>query len=433
MRQRGDDSPQPGLRPVPVAMVASRILYLAGCALVAPSLAGCAADGQDSAPFTTVEEISSPAPPGSAQPNLVAAGERVYLSWLEPQGEEHALRLAVRESGSWSEPRSVARGPNFFVNWADFPSVAVLPGGTLAAHWLVRSGPRSYDYDVHIALSRDGGDSWTQPVVPHRDGTHSEHGFVSLFPAPQGDLAAVWLDGRETVAGGDGNDGHGSGGSMTLRYATLTAAGTLGPEVLLDDRTCECCQTAAAVTSRGAVVVYRDRSPEEIRDIYLVRQTGGGWSQPQPVHRDGWEITGCPVNGPAVAAAGEQVAVAWFTAAQEIPRVQVAFSDDAGASFESPIRVDDGDPAGRAAVVLLDDGSALVSWLERIGDDAAVRVRRVPRHGESAPAVTIAASSAVRASGFPRMLRVGDEVIFAWTDPGETGGVRVSTARLRAF
>ncbi|HEV2129534.1 MAG TPA: sialidase family protein [Longimicrobiaceae bacterium] len=415
-------------------MVASRTLYHAGCALVALSLAGCTAGGQESAPFTTVEEISSPAAPGSAQPNLAAAGQRVYLSWLEPQGEEHALRLALRENGSWSQPRTVARGANFFVNWADFPSVAVLPDGALAAHWLVRSGPRSYDYDVHIALSADGGRSWSQPVVPHRDGTHSEHGFVSLFAAAQGGLAAAWLDGRETVpAEGDGRDGHGSGGSMTLRYTTLSAAGALGPEVLLDDRTCECCQTAAAVTSSGPVVVYRDRSPEEVRDIYLVRYTGGTWSQPQPVHRDGWEITGCPVNGPAIAAAGEQVAVAWFTAAQESPRVQIAFSEDAGASFGSPIRVDDGDPAGRAAVALLDDGSALVSWLERVGEDAAVRVRRVQRQGESGAAVTIAASSSARASGFPRMLRVGDEVIFAWTDPGESGGVRVSAARLRDF
>ncbi|CAN5840701.1 hypothetical protein BH23GEM7_BH23GEM7_01210 [soil metagenome] len=415
-------------------MFASRTTYHAGCAIAVLILAGCAADSRESTPFTTLEELASPAAPASAQPSLAAVGDRVYLSWLEPQGEEHALRVAVREGESWSEPHTVARGTNFFVNWADFPSLAALPDGTLAAHWLVRSGPRSYDYDVHIALSPDGGRSWSRPAVPHRDGTQSEHGFVSLFAAPQGGLGAVWLDGRETAAtAGAEHDGHGSGGSMTLRFTTLGPDGGLGPEVLLDERTCECCQTAAAVTSRGPVVVYRDRSPEEIRDIYLVRHRGGAWSEPRPVHRDGWEITGCPVNGPAIAAAGDDVAVAWFTAAQESPRVQVAFSDDAGESFGAPIRVDDGDPVGRAGVVLLDDGSALVSWLERIGEDGAVQVRRVRRQGESGPPITIAASSAARASGFPRMLRVGNEVIFAWTDPGESGGVRVTAARLRDF
>lgn len=416
-------------------MLASRILR-SRYALVALCVAGCAGERQErpSTPLTAVEELSSPAAPGSAQPNLAAAGERVYLSWLEPQGEEHALRFSVLEDGSWSAPLTVARGANFFVNWADFPSLVALLDGTLAAHWLVRNGPRSYDYDVHIALSSDGGRSWSPAVVPHRDGTHSEHGFVSLFHAPEGELGAVWLDGRETVtAEAEGHEGHGSGGSMRLQYTTVRADGALGPEVLLDDRTCECCQTAAAVTAQGPVVVYRDRSPEEIRDIYVVRRTGGSWSQPKPVHRDGWEINGCPVNGPAIAAAGDRVAVAWFTAAQEWPRVQVAFSEDAGASFGSPLRVDDGDPVGRASVVWLDDGSVLVSWLERSGEDAAVRVRRVQRGGESGPPVTVAASSAARASGFPRMLRVGDEVIFAWTDPGPTGGVRISAARLRDF
>lgn len=415
-------------------MFASIISRRIGYALIVLILAGCAADTRQSTPFAAFEELSSPAAPGSAQPNLAAVGDRVYLSWLEPQGEEHALRFAVRERGSWSEPHTVAQGANFFVNWADFPSLAALPDGMLAAHWLVRSGPRSYDYDVHIALSTDGGRSWSRPAVPHRDGTQSEHGFVSLFTAPQGGLGAVWLDGRETAAApGAEHDGHGGGGSMTLRFTTLGTAGELGPEVLLDERTCECCQTAAAVTSRGPVVVYRDRSPAEIRDIYLVRYSGGAWSEPRPVHRDGWEITGCPVNGPAIAAAGDEVAVAWFTAAQESPRVQVAFSDDAGDSFGAPIRVDDGDPVGRASVLLLDDGSALVSWLERIGEDGAVQVRRVRRQRESGPSITIAASSAARASGFPRMLRVGDEVIFAWTDPGESGGVRVTAARLRDF
>ncbi|NIQ55302.1 MAG: hypothetical protein GWN85_18040 [Gemmatimonadetes bacterium] len=34
-----------------------------------------------------------------------------------------------------------------------------------------------------------------------------------------------------------------------------------------------------------------------------------------------------------------------------------------------------------------------------------------------------------RASGFPRMVRVGDEVLFAWTLTGPAGGVRVAAAR----
>lgn len=395
---------------------------------------GCAADPIERAPVEDLRELAAPVGAGSGQPNLFAVGERVYLSWIEPEGEEsHALRFAVWEGGYWSAAHTIARGSDFFVNWADFPSLSALSDGTLAAHWLVRSGSRSYDYDVHLALSRDSGRSWGGSLVPHRDGTQSEHGFVSLFPWSDGSLAAAWLDGREMAGGEEAHDGHGGPGAMTLRHTTLSAAGELGPEVVLDERTCECCQTAAAITSRGPVVVYRDRSPEEVRDISVVRHAEGRWSEPRPVHQDGWQITGCPVNGPAVAAEGERVAVAWFTAAQEEPRVLLAFSDDAGGTFGAPARVDDGDPVGRVAVLLLEDGSALVSWLESVGEGAEVRVRRIAPDGGRGPAATVASSSAARASGFPRMVRMGEQLVFAWTQPGDPGSVQVAAARLAAF
>jgi hypothetical protein len=154
-----------------------------------------------------------------------------------------------------------------------------------------------------------------------------------------------------------------------------------------------------------------------------------------PVHRDGWRIDACPVNGPAVSASGRRVAVAWFTAANDSARVKVAFSDDAGATFGAPVRVDDGNPAGRVDVELLADGSALVTWIERTGaDDAAVRARRVSGTAtEPGTAMTIASSSAERASGFPRTAVSGDHVIFAWTVPGTPSEVRVARTQVSAF
>ncbi len=143
--------------------------------------------------YPQIRELPSPAGPGSGQPNLaVAADGRAYLSWIEPLGDERfALRFSVRDTNGWSAPRAIAEGSNWFVNWADFPSLLALPDGSLAAHWLVRSGPGSYAYDVNIARSFDGGKTWGKPIVPHRDGTPTEHGFVSMFAAPNGGLAAV--------------------------------------------------------------------------------------------------------------------------------------------------------------------------------------------------------------------------------------------------
>jgi hypothetical protein len=328
----------------------------------------------------------------------------------------------------------VAEGENWFVNWADFPSVIALADGSLAAHWLVKSGPGTYAYDVNISRSKDGGKTWGRPAVPHTDGTRTEHGFVSLMPLDAGRLGAVWVDGRETK---DVKEGHGENEplpvSMQLRYAALGAAGKLSDEAVLDGRICECCQTSAALTSEGPIAVYRDRSQEEVRDIYFVRRQGDGWSEPRPVHADGWQINGCPVNGPSVAADGRRVAVAWYTEAGDSPRVQLAFSGDAGASFGPPVRVDDGEAMGRVDVVMLADGSTLVCWMAGGAEGGANKVRRVGTDGTLGPVAVIARTNVSRSSGFPRMARLGDTVYFAWTQFGKPSQVHTATADVSAF
>ena len=62
---------------------------------------------------------------------------------------------------------------------------------------------------------------------------------------------------------------------MALMYTTILPNGTLGAEVQIDKRVCECCQTSATATPDGLLVVYRDRSQDEIRDIALVRYSNG--------------------------------------------------------------------------------------------------------------------------------------------------------------
>lgn len=416
-----------------------RIAALALLAFAA-HVPGCA-----EAPDSRITTTSVGAGTGAAEPNLaVAADGGVIASWLEPAGEgAHALRFARRgDDGAWGDPRTIAAGEHWFVNWADFPSVLPLSGDTLAAHWLVRSGPGTYAYDVVMALSSDGGASWSEPFTPHTDGTQTEHGFVALFPAPAGGLGAVWLDGRE-MGGGHGEaaadagdrpaedaaaaGGHGTG-AMTLRYARFEdTGGEPLDEALLDDRTCDCCQNDAIRVGDAVVVAYRDRSPDEVRDIAIRRGTVDGWEPSRIVHADGWRIPACPVNGPAIAAAGDRVAVAWFTAAQDTPRVLVAFSADAGRSFGPPIRVDGGAPEGRVDIQFVDGESAAVSWLERTADGADVRVRRVGPDGSAGAPVVITRTGAERASGFPRFVVAGDELVFAWTRVGDPSTVLAAT------
>jgi hypothetical protein len=251
---------------------------------------------------------------------------------------------------------------------------------------------------------------------------------VSMWGAGEGGVALVWLDGRNTGGGQGGHDGHGTG-AMTLRHGIVGADGVPLVETEIDGRVCDCCQTGAALTSRGPIVVYRGRTEEEVRDVLVTRLVDGAWTAGRPVHADGWVIHGCPVNGPQVAADGERVAIAWFAAPGDSARVQLALSDDAGARFGPPVRIDDGQQLRRVDVLLLEDGDALVSWLERVEDGSAeIRVRRVAPSGAVGAAGVAARSSAARASGFPRMARGRAGVVMAWTAAGDDAGVR--TARL---
>lgn len=372
-----------------------------------------------------VEPAITPAPPGSALPQVGVSNRGVLLSWVEQQGPVATLKFAERSAGKWSEPRVVASGSDWFVNWADVPSVVRLGNGTLVAHWLQKSGASTYAYDVRLSYSTDEGKIWATSFTPHHDGTQTEHGFATLFQAGDG-LGLVWLDGRAT--GGGGHAAH--GGAMSVRYGTFDRAWKQTRDEAVDLRVCDCCPTAAALTSDGPIVVYRDRSDTEVRDISIARLEQGKWVAGASVNRDGWQIQACPVNGPAVSARGRQVAVAWFTGVGDKPQAYAAFSDDAGRTFGAPIRLDDQASLGRVDIELLPDGSAAVAYIEFADQRAQLKVRRVARDGSRSNPVSIAGSSNNRASGYPRMALDGDELLFAWTDREGTSHVRTATAKL---
>lgn len=422
----------------PFVLLATALAAHLGCDREAPDTA--------SAPVPdpiAVSEIAVPATPGSGQPFLESVEGGVWMSWTEPVPGGHRVAVSFydQEGRRWSSPSTVAEGGGFFVNWADFPSVRVF-GDRLFAHWLWRGGQGTYDYGVRVAWSDDGGATWSRPMTPHQDGTPTEHGFVSFFGTAEG-VWAAWLDGRQMVE---------PWGPMSLRARRVAGAGpagpplsadaasavaTLGPETIVDTMTCECCQTAAVVADGVPVVAFRDRAQGEIRDIHVSRLLESGWTPSAAVHDDGWVFGGCPVNGPAMAAQGAEVAVAWFTAPSNDARVNVAFSSDGAVTFGPPVRVDPGRALGRVDITLLDDGSALVTWLEESpgsGQAAAIQSRRAARDGSLSDPAVLAATGAARASGFPRIARLGaDRLMLAWTDPEGEGRVRAAVVDLELW
>ena len=377
----------------------------------------------EQAVFNSVTELSAPVADGAREPSLSTMNDgRVLMSWTEPQGNGFAVKIATSDGSGWSAPQTVVEGNDLFVNWADFPSAIALADGTLVAHWLQVNGAASYQYDVKIARSDDEGKTWSQPFIPHDDRSQREHGFVTLLPTQDDKFVAIWLDGRsyDTYASQEIEEN-----AMQLRARSIAGEGNMGEDALLDLRTCTCCQTSAAVTDSGDVLaVYRDRSLEEIRDISIVRHSKQGWSVPKPVFSDGWKIEGCPVNGPAIDAAGGKAVVAWFTAADDVPKVKVAFSSDDGATFGQTLEIDNGAPSGRVDVIQRVNGSALVTWVEQTAQGEAVLICSVePEAGCTLPNV-VALSPAGRTVGFPRMTLGEKGVFIAWTEPSRTTATR---------
>ncbi|MCW5580697.1 MAG: exo-alpha-sialidase, partial [Luteimonas sp.] len=377
------------------------------------------------APSQVAQWVLPTTQPGSASPGLaVAPGGGLLLSWINSQpGRRHVLQFAAWSTGlgRWMHPpATIAVGNRMFVNWADVPHMAATPDGAFWAHWLQKNGEAPHAYDVVLTRSRDGGANWAPPVMPHDDGTRSEHGFVSMWAQGEGALGIAWLDGRN--AGGGGHDGHaapgGAAGAMSLRAAVFDANLQRSGDVELDASVCDCCQTAVAMTSKGALLVYRDRSDEEIRDILATRFDGGAWSTPRPVHVDGWKMPACPVNGPGIAAQGDAVVVGWYTEAAGTPEVRIAASRDAGDSFATPVVLDAGGAVlGRVALALdarqawvlwqREDGTGQSLWLSRRSQDLATEYERIE---------VARPQGRGRATGFPQLAVVDAAAYVVWTD-----------------
>ncbi len=383
-------------------------------------LAGCGSGPESFSVAAPAKEMRSPAGNVSAVPYLSVDGAgTVLLSWVESVGKQGILYYSALKQEAWSAPVRIAAGPRWYVNWADVPAVAGNGKGDMVASFLVKNGTSGYGYNLHLVQSRDFGESWSESLIPHDDRSQTEHGFVSMMPMDDGRFFVVWLDGRNNT-----QQARKSGGSQSMWAAFIDQSATLIHQGAVDWRVCDCCQPSAVRTQDGPVVVYRDRSAKEIRDIAIMRWGNGRWEGPSPVSHDNWEIHGCPVDGPKADVLESTLAVTWFTAAQGKPRVQVVFSDDHGRTFGDPMRVDNGRAVGRADIVLLDRNTAVVSWLELTDGHEEIRIKKVFKSGAGEESRVI--SGIAQSSGFPQLTKGNGKIYLAWAD-----GDRVRTAVMR--
>lgn len=337
---------------------------------------------------------------------FVHQGE-MNISWVESEEGNAKFQYANIERIPVDNPTLIASGDNWFINWADYPQVAAFENGNLMAVFLQKSSAKTFSYDVMYTIFNAQKGEWTLPIQIHDDKTYTEHGFVSM--SPWGDNMLIsWLDGRNT----DGSHHQDSKEAMTIRAAVFDNEGRKINEWLLDDRVCDCCQTGSAISELGPIIIFRDRSEWEVRDIGVIRWNEDSWTDTKLIHLDLWEIAACPVNGPRISALQNNIAVAWFTGTNQQSAAKVTFSNDNGGSFGTPVRFDLGNTIGRVAIELLDSHTAFVLWIE----DKELLGRKVKSNGQKGKPLLIAKFSEKRSSGFPQMKMLGNELWFAWTD-----------------
>jgi BNR repeat-like domain len=353
----------------------------------------------------TLIPVTSPAPAASIQANWATAADgRAILSWVAPGAAGSSnLQYAIRRGSQWSDVKTIASNRHFFRHPAELPELVSLNDGTLIAHWVENGNGDSDAEYIFVSTSHDGA-HWTAPSMAHRDKSAVEHGLASIVASGPAEASILWLQAL-----------HGEDGPVSLMRTVVGADGKEIREEEIDKDVCSCCPTSVVRTAKGLLVAYRGHTPQDVRDIAVRRLEGAKWSPLKIVNADNWRINACPINAAVAAAKDDRVAVAWYTAADNSPRVELAFSTDAGATFAKPVKVSTSRASGYASTLLASDGGALVSWVEDGAKGSRVMARKVSASGAAGPAIEVAQGSK-QSLGYPRLSSNGNDAWIVWGD-----------------
>ncbi|MGB1383946.1 MAG: hypothetical protein ACPG66_03075 [Flavobacteriales bacterium] len=360
-------------------------------------------------------------PAGTQVPQLLAGPDSqpvlAFVQIDESGGRTHAFQCMTWSGNGWENLATVGTDTSMLVNWADRPQLAFGRDGQAFGHWLTLDDRGDFVYSISTVRSEDGGRTWSNPTRPHNDTAVAEHGFAKWLPTEQG-ACLVWLDGRDF-------DGHPdpSQARMEVRMNCWPQGDSWQTEVVLDSSACTCCPVTVAPTSDTEYeLIYRDREPGEIRDFSRMNidASAGTWASLGTLHRDGWEIAGCPVNGAALVGNGQRFLASWYTAANNEPRILAAWREAGAASFDEPTTQHTFDPLGRVDVAVDGRGHFYSVWLQA---NSTGGVDWVGMHWDNfgnpvrmGPEILVAASEQ-RAGGFPALTGLDEGVLLAWTNP----------------
>lgn len=333
----------------------------------------------------------------------------VYVAWVgHGAGKEADVWLSRVEAASKgaegsaeqtrAEPARVNPTRGEATAWrGDAPSIAVAPDGAVYVAWTARAGGGAHATTLYVSASRDGGRSFGEPTKVNDDSAPGVHGMHSLAVGDDGRVYVAWLDERNLAKAHDG--AHAAGkmpAKMPMQHGeqnrevffSYSADGgrTFSKNRSIAAEACPCCKTALAASRGGRVYAgWRQVLPGDFRHVAVASSADGGetFDAPAVVSDDRWELRGCPVSGPALAAGeGERLTVIWFTAGDAgTPGIYSSESSDGGRTF-APRRVVS-EVSVRGTPQLLSDARGVVAVFEGEGGDGSATLlqARLDRDG----------------------------------------------------
>ncbi|WP_276090197.1 hypothetical protein [Pedobacter sp. JY14-1] len=245
---------------------------------------------------------------------------QIVLCWTEQDEQDslNRLKYAVynKAQDSFGPAVTVPGSAGCSTAAESMAKVGFKSDGTVIAIFAKRFTGEKNPYAGAICYSISGnqGRSWSPVKYIHTDTSHVfSRSFFDIARLQDGELAAVWLDGRfaRSIKG------------SALFYARTGKGGGFMPDTCLQKGTCECCRTAMVVDKRGNLhIAYRSIQTfpllpgKQVRDmVYQFSPDNGRHFTPaKAISDDKWEVNGCPHTGPALAVTNELANVLWFTA-----------------------------------------------------------------------------------------------------------------------
>jgi len=359
----------------------------------------------------------------------------LVLWWIQKEADSGdnivAFARSTDQGNTFSDARTIpkSRGANG-ANGEGPPRLIFKDDGTILLLFNKPNKMPGHPFagDVLYTQSTDNGNSWSTPEPIHRDGIRtSGQGFPAVTHLPNGEVAAVWLDGRH-------NEPHSS-----LYFAVTDGDNGFGMDKKIGGPSCQCCKISMLVDDSQTLHISYRSILDGTRDIMHLSSTdmGDHFTKPVKVSKDQWEIEACPHNGPDLTQTANYLHSAWYTnvnekdkgvfythtaTAKAMNNSSKAKSDQMNTrpSFEKKTQLSSNELAKHIKISALTNNTALIVWDEKIksvaGEGMNSRIAyQLIKDGR--PMVGDYLTTANEEAFNPSILQVEDNLIFlVWTE-----------------